>query len=94
MEDKRVRFESAYYDEDDPNVPKYIKKLFAEGAPADFILIGATTRDPSEINPAIRSRCAEIFFEPLMPVGYRTDCHQCRCPAGGGTGRRRGQIDQ
>ena len=67
MEDKRVRFESAYYDEDDPNVPKYIKKLFAEGAPADFILIGATTRDPSEINPAIRSRCAEIFFEPLIP---------------------------
>ena len=68
MEDKRVRFESAYYDEDDPNVPKYIKKLFAEGAPADFILIGATTRDPSEINPAIRSRCAEVFFEPLIPA--------------------------
>lgn len=67
MEDKRVHFESAYYDEDDPNVPAYIKKLFADGAPADFILIGATTRDPSEINPAIRSRCAEIFFEPLMP---------------------------
>mgnify|MGYP000741957642 CR=1 FL=1 len=68
MEDKRVHFESAYYDEDDPNVPKYIKKLFAEGAPADFILIGATTRDPSEINPAIRSRCAEVFFEPLIPA--------------------------
>lgn len=68
MEDKRVRFESAYYDEDDPNVPQYIRRLFAEGAPADFILIGATTRDPSEINPAIRSRCAEIFFEPLIPT--------------------------
>lgn len=67
LEDKRVKFESSYYDETAPNVPKYIKKLFAEGAPADFILIGATTRDPSEINPAIRSRCAEIFFEPLMP---------------------------
>ena len=67
LEDKRVQFESAYYDEDDPNVPQYIKKLFAEGAPADFVLIGATTRDPSEINPAIRSRCAEIFFEPLVP---------------------------
>ena len=64
MEDKRVRFESAYYDEDDPNVPQYIRRLFAEGAPADFILIGATTRDPSEINPAIRSRCAEIFLNP------------------------------
>lgn len=67
LEDKKVKFESAYYDEDDPNVPKYIRKLFAEGAPADFVLIGATTRNPSEINPAIRSRCAEIFFEPLVP---------------------------
>ena len=66
LEDKKVNFESAYYDEDDPEVPQYIKKLFAEGAPADFILIGATTRNPSEINPAIRSRCAEIFFEPLV----------------------------
>ena len=36
--------------EHDPNVPAYIKKLFADGAPADFVLIGATTRDPSEID--------------------------------------------
>ena len=68
LEDKKVKFESAYYDEEDLSVPQYIKKLFAEGAPADFILIGATTRDPSEINPAIRSRCAEVFFEPLVPA--------------------------
>ncbi|HWQ61131.1 MAG TPA: S16 family serine protease, partial [Negativicutes bacterium] len=47
--------------------PKYIKKLFEEGAPADFILIGATTRDAQDITPAIRSRCAEIYFEPLTP---------------------------
>ncbi|MGE5553780.1 MAG: Lon family ATP-dependent protease [Betaproteobacteria bacterium] len=67
LEDKRVEFDSAYYDPTDPNVPKYVKKLFEEGAPADFILIGATTRDPSEINPALRSRCAEIYFEPLTP---------------------------
>lgn len=65
LEDKRVSFDSSYYDENDPNVPKYVKKLFTEGAPADFVLIGATTRDPSEINPALRSRCAEVFFEPL-----------------------------
>lgn len=65
LEDKRVTFESAYYDPNDPNVPKYIKKLFTDGAPADFVLISATTRDPSEISPAIRSRCAEVFFEPL-----------------------------
>ncbi|MGI6587967.1 MAG: Lon family ATP-dependent protease [Peptococcia bacterium] len=67
LEDKRVYFDSAYYDEHDPNVPQYIKKIFAEGAPADFVLIAATTRDASEISPAIRSRCAEVFFEPLTP---------------------------
>lgn len=65
LEDKRVTFDSAYYDPNDPNVPKYIKKLFDEGAPADFVLIGATTRDPYDINPALRSRSAEIYFEPL-----------------------------
>ena len=67
LEDKRVFFESAYYDETDPNVPAYIKKLFKEGAPADFVLIGATTRDAGELNPALRSRCAEVYFEPLTP---------------------------
>jgi ATP-dependent Lon protease len=65
LEDKRVFFESSYYDEHDPNVPAYVKKLFADGAPADFILIGATTRDPEAIDPAIRSRCAAVYFEPL-----------------------------
>lgn len=65
LEDKRVEFSSAYYDPDDENTPKYIKKLFNDGAPADFVLIGATTRQPHEINPALRSRCAEVFFEPL-----------------------------
>lgn len=65
LEDKRVEFSSAYYDPDDENTPKYIKKLFNEGAPADFVLIGATTRQPEEISPAIRSRCAEVFFNPL-----------------------------
>ena len=67
LEDKRVKFDSSYYDPDDESVPKYIRKLFAQGAPADFVLIGATTRDASEINPAIRSRSAEVFFEPLTP---------------------------
>jgi len=65
LEDKRVTLESSYYDEHDPNVPAYVKKLFAEGAPADFILIGATTREPEAIDPAIRSRCAAVYFEPL-----------------------------
>lgn len=68
LEDKRAYFESAYYDPDDKRVPPYIKKLFEEGAPADFVLIGATTRDADHINPALRSRCVEIYFEPLTPA--------------------------
>ncbi len=67
LEDKRVIFESSYYDPHDPQTPKYIHQLFTQGAPADFVLIGATTRDPSEISPALRSRCAEVFFNPLTP---------------------------
>lgn len=65
LEDKRVEFTSSYYDPDDENIPKYIKYLFEHGAPADFVLIGATTREPEEINPALRSRCTEVYFEPL-----------------------------
>ena len=72
LEDKRVEFESSYYDPHDENVPQYIKKLFDNGAPADFVLIGATTRDPEELNPALRSRCAEVFFEPLTPVDIKS----------------------
>lgn len=65
LEDKRVQFDSSYFDQTDKAVPDYIKKLFESGAPADFILIGATTRPPQEINPALRSRTSSVFFEPL-----------------------------
>ena len=68
LEDKRVFFESSYYDPTDEKVPPYVKMLFENGAPADFVLIGATTRDASALNPALRSRCAEIYFEPLTPA--------------------------
>ena len=72
LEDKRAYFDSAYFEPNDPNVPEYIKKLFTEGAPADFVLIGATTRDNYYLNPALRSRCAEIYFEPLTPKHIET----------------------
>lgn len=65
MEDKRVYFESSYYNPRDERVPEYIKYIFNRGIPADFILIGATTRNPEDIIPAFRSRCLEVFFEPL-----------------------------
>lgn len=67
LEDKRIQFDSSYFDEDNPRIPEYIRHLFTEGAPADFILVGATTRNPEDINPAVRSRCAEVFFKPLSP---------------------------
>lgn len=71
LEDKRVEFSSAYYDPDDDNTPQYVKYLFDKGAPADFVLIGATTREPGDISPALRSRCTEVFFEPLISKDIR-----------------------
>ncbi len=65
LEDRKVHFESAYYNEENPNIPKHIHEIFQNGLPADFRLVGATTRTPSEIPPAIRSRCMEIFFREL-----------------------------
>lgn len=72
LEDKRVEFSSSYYDPDDENTPKYVKYLFDNGAPADFVLIGATTREPQDINPALRSRCTEVYFEPLNTKDIQT----------------------
>ncbi|WP_324717438.1 ATP-dependent protease LonB [Carboxydochorda subterranea] len=67
LEDRKVFFESAYYSSEDSNIPPHIHDIFQNGLPADFRLIGATTRLPEEISPAIRSRCIEIFFKPLTP---------------------------
>ena len=67
LEDRRVMFESSYYDPDDNGVPRYIHDIFKNGMPADFRLVGATTRGPEDISPALRSRCMEIFFRPLTP---------------------------
>ncbi|MCB2292934.1 ATP-dependent protease LonB [Clostridium algoriphilum] len=72
LEDRKVFLDSAYYNGEDPNVPLYIKEVFDEGLPADFRLIGATTRNPEEIIPAIRSRCIEIFFRALLPEELQT----------------------
>src|SRR5690606_24018550 len=62
LEDRKVFLESAYYSEENQNIPMHIHDIFKNGLPADFRLIGATTRTPDEIPPAIRSRCLEIFF--------------------------------
>lgn len=67
LEDRKVFLESAYYNSEDPNLPTHIQDIFENGLPADFRLVGATTRLPGEIPPAIRSRCLEVFFRPLLP---------------------------
>lgn len=67
LEDRRVFFESAYYSSEDKNIPYHIHEIFQKGLPADFRLVGATTRTADEIPPAIRSRCVEIYFRPLTP---------------------------
>ncbi len=65
LEDRKVFLESAYYTPEDPNIPRHIQDIFENGLPADFRLVGATTRLAQEIAPALRSRCLEIFFRPL-----------------------------
>ncbi|KAB2334115.1 ATP-dependent protease LonB [Bacillus mesophilum] len=65
LEDRKVFLESAYYNEENTQIPSHIHDIFKNGLPADFRLIGATTRTPSEIPAAIRSRCMEVFFREL-----------------------------
>lgn len=67
LEDRKVFLESAYYSPEDPNIPKHIHEIFTKGLPADFRMIGATTRSPDQISPAIRSRCVEVYFRCLLP---------------------------
>ncbi|WP_422120751.1 ATP-dependent protease LonB [Koleobacter methoxysyntrophicus] len=67
LEDRKVFLESAYYSSEDTNIPQHIHEIFQNGLPADFRLVGATTRTPNDIPPAIRSRCLEVFFRALTP---------------------------
>ena len=65
LEDRVARFQSSYYSRSNRSIPGYIHEIFRNGIPADFRLIGATTRSPHEIPDALRSRCTEIFFDRL-----------------------------
>ena len=66
LEDRKVFLESSYYNSEDQNIPSHIHDIFQNGLPADFRLIGATTRLANDIPPAIRSRCVEVYFRPLL----------------------------
>ncbi|MFZ5353206.1 MAG: ATP-dependent protease LonB [Bacillota bacterium] len=72
LEDRKVFLESAYYSSEDSNIPYHIHDIFQNGLPADFRLIGATTRGPESIPPALRSRCLEIYFKPLHTDEIKT----------------------
>ncbi|MDF9408293.1 MAG: Lon protease 2 [Pelotomaculum sp. PtaB.Bin013] len=72
MEDRKVLLESAYYSAEDPNIPSHIHDIFQNGLPADFRMVGATTRGPEQIAPAIRSRCLEVYFRQLLPDEIET----------------------
>lgn len=65
LEDRKVFLESAYYSEEDTNIPEHIHEIFKKGLPADFRLVAATTRSSTELPQALRSRCVEIYFKPL-----------------------------
>ena len=65
LEDRKIIMSSSYYSKYNKNIPKHIHDIFEKGLPADFRLIGATTKEPSDIVQALRSRCREIYFRPL-----------------------------
>ncbi len=68
LEDGKVMYESAYYTKSNKNIPRHVKDIFENGMPADFRLVGATTRKPEEIPEALRTRCVEVFFSKLSPL--------------------------
>lgn len=100
LEDRKVYFDSAYYSRENTSIPQHIHDIFQNGMPADFRLIGATTRNPEEMPPALRSRCVELFFKPLSKqsmisiaegaakrLGYEIDpeaAELCACCCGSG----------
>ncbi len=86
LEDRRVYFDSAYYSKENKSIPPYVHDIFAHGMPADFRLVGATTRSPRDIPSAIRSRCMEIYFRQLFPEEVVTISKNAAVRAGTGIG--------
>lgn len=72
LEDRRVLFESAYYSAQNKSIPAHIHDIFQNGFPADFRLVGATTRQPEELPSALRSRCMELYFNSLLTEDLMT----------------------
>ncbi len=62
LEDRKVMFESSYYSSKDASIPRHIHSIFKEGMPADFRLIGATTRSSKNCFVLILSEILSSFF--------------------------------
>lgn len=65
LKDRKVYLESAYYNPENKNIPQHIHKFFQGGLPADFKLVGVTTKSPGDLPLALRTLCKEIYFRPL-----------------------------
>ena len=65
LEDGKERIEASRYDASNAQYPQWVHEFFQHGIPAQFVLIGATTRKPSELPPALLSRCEVIQFRAL-----------------------------
>ena len=82
LEDKRAYFESAYYDPTDPKVPPYIRKLFEEGAPADFVLkhIEAIVQNAAAklkvaLEPGVAALISEYTVEGRKAINILADAY-------------------
>jgi len=87
LEDRKVYFESAYYAKSNKDIPLYIHEIFQKGMPADFRLVAATTSQPEEIPPALRSRCTEIFFKSLSKEEIVKICEKAALKGGFSIGK-------
>ncbi|HTU80523.1 MAG TPA: ATP-binding protein [Candidatus Acidoferrales bacterium] len=65
LEDGVERIRASRYDSSNTQLPIWYRHFFQHGVPAKFVLIGATTRSPRELMPALVSRCAIIHFRAL-----------------------------
>ena len=96
LEDRKVFLESAYYNSEDRKFRHISTIFFRTGLPADFRLVGATTRSPQEIPPRFARRCMEMYFRPLLPdeIGEIAEnaIAEDRLSADAGSGRRREAI--
>jgi Lon-like ATP-dependent protease len=82
LEDRRVFLSSSYYSPADTAIPDYIHDIFENGLPADFRLVGATTRRPEDIPQALRNRCAEVYFNRLTRSAVRVIAENALLQAG------------